>query len=134
MSAAFPSVDSWGIMDAYKDGQHEWQPISRRNRAALRRAMGAIPAADGRSIMMLLAGKSRRLHRPAEIRLESGAVLKVKHTLPASLPVGYHTLREAGMNGETHLIVHPPRCYLPCKKSERGWALQLYSLRSRRSW
>ena len=34
----------------------------------------------------------------------------------------------------THLFIHPGRCYLPESSKEWGWALQLYSLRSRRSW
>lgn len=134
MSAKSPAVDSWGIMAAYEDSQRELQPITKRNRAALRQAMGASRAATDNSVLMLEAGKTKRLRKPAEIRLENGTVLRVKTSLPANLPIGYHTLREDGSSAETHLIIHPRRCHLPDKKRECGWALQLYSLRSQRSW
>lgn len=138
MKKTSPPVDAWGIMDAYEDGQHRLQHLSKRNRAELRRAMG--PAISGKKttapspVITLPAGKSRRLRQPVEIRLETGKNFTAKHTIPANLPVGYHTLREVGATAETRLIIHPARCYLPKKKREAGWALQLYALRSRRSW
>lgn len=131
MSAKPTSMDAWGIMSAYEDGQHHLQRLSRRGRAALRLAMGK--TTDSSTIVQP-AGETRHLRQPAEIRLENGAILRVKDKLPKNLPVGYHTLREDGASAETHLIVHPRRCHLPDKKREVGWALQLYSLRSLRSW
>lgn len=138
MSNHFPQVDAWGIMDAYEDGQQQLQHISKRNRAVLRKAMGAAAGKEKTPVeapvMMLVAGKSQSFHTPAELHLENGKVRKVKNKLPANLPIGCHKLRETGAKSETHLIIHPARCYLPQKKRESGWALQLYALRSRQSW
>lgn len=134
MSAKPSSVDSWGIMNAYEGSHGRWQRLAKSHRAALRRAMGTMPADAGSAVLTLEMGTSRRLKKPAEIRLENGDVLRVKDKFPKNLPIGYHTLREDGASAETHLIIHPQRCHLPSKKREAGWALQLYSLRSRRSW
>ncbi|OBJ71911.1 4-alpha-glucanotransferase [Mycobacterium sp. 1274756.6] len=59
--------------------------------------------------------------------------------LPADLPLGYHRLRlRSGAEvAETTLIVTPDRLELPERLgSRRGWglAVQLYSVRSHRSW
>ena len=136
MSSKPPSVDGWGIMNAYWDGQGQLQRVSQRHGATLRKAMGRKsnskrPTSDA---LVLPAGKSHRLRKPADIRLENGVVLDAKKHIPANLPAGYHTLREVGAKSETDLIIHPHRCHLPAGRRESGWALQLYALRSRRSW
>jgi 4-alpha-glucanotransferase len=85
-------------------------------------------------VLVLRQGETRRLPQPAELRLEDGTVLRVEHSLPPDLPVGYHTLRAFDRDIETHLFIHPGRCYSPDRLRESGWAVQLYALRSRRSW
>lgn len=59
--------------------------------------------------------------------------------LPADLPPGYHRLqlRSGDSRADTALIVVPDRLELPARLgARRGWglAVQLYSVRSRRSW
>src|SRR6266540_2991753 len=56
--------------------------------------------------------------------------------LPGDLPLGRHRLVHPG--GERRLVVAPEACHLPDRLAgggrARGWAAQLYALRSRRSW
>ena len=125
-------------MNGYEDALHRQHRVSRRTRAALRKAMGANtgmrepPTASG--VLALRVGETRRLPGPAEVTLEDGTLLCLEHKLPRDLPIGYHTLRTLGNDTVTHLIIHPGQCRLPKDSQQWGWALQLYSLRSRGSW
>jgi 4-alpha-glucanotransferase len=67
-----------------------------------------------------------------ELHLEDGTVLTVDGTLPAGLPLGYHTLHRSH-GAPVSVIVspgvcppHPPRIW--------GWAAQLYAMCSAGSW
>lgn len=80
---------------------------------------------------------------PVAERGEAGgrAFVRVNLPLPADLPLGYHriaTWLDAGLAGETRLIVAPARCYEPpaVAAGARSWgiAVQLYSLRSDSNW
>ena len=56
---------------------------------------------------------------------------------PADLPPGYHDFFAVGAlsDGEPlRVIVSPGRCHLPADLRLWGWAVQLYSARSRASW
>jgi 4-alpha-glucanotransferase len=138
MSMKSIHADIWGILDGYEDTRHRWHNIGRQTRAALRKAMGEKAGARGApekgQVLLLQAGESRRLTQPVEVTLEDGAVVRAERHLPPDLPMGYHTLRPHRGNSETHLIVSPGRCYFPDVLRKWGWALQLYSLRSRGSW
>ncbi|HZD00649.1 MAG TPA: 4-alpha-glucanotransferase, partial [Actinomycetes bacterium] len=74
--------------------------------------------------------------RSALLLLESGEQRPAPARLPGDLPLGRHRLVHA--HGETRLVVAPDRCHLPGWLAQggraRGWAAQLYGLRSRRSW
>jgi 4-alpha-glucanotransferase len=72
--------------------------------------------------------------RPAELRLEDGAILRVEADLPPDLPLGYHEIRPLDGGPTTRLIAAPARCHLPEGLRAWGWAVQLYALRSRASW
>jgi 4-alpha-glucanotransferase len=68
--------------------------------------------------------------------LESGEERAPPARLPGDLPLGWHRLVHPG--GERRLVVAPDACHLPGWLERggraRGWAAQLYALRSRRSW
>jgi len=68
--------------------------------------------------------------------LESGEERAPPVRLPGDLPLGWHRLIHPG--GERRLVVAPDSCHLPDWLAHggraRGWAAQLYGLRSRRSW
>jgi 4-alpha-glucanotransferase len=68
-----------------------------------------------------------------EVTLEDGTDLGPGDRLPPDVPYGYHTL--AGDDGiERLLLVGPGRCHLPPDLRAWGWAVQLATTRSRRSW
>src|SRR6266487_4247119 len=70
------------------------------------------------------------------LALESGEQRPASARLPGDLPLGWHRLVHTG--GERRLVVAPDACHLPDWLARggraRGWAAQLYALRSRRSW
>jgi 4-alpha-glucanotransferase len=73
---------------------------------------------------------------PWELQLEDGALLDVDDggTLPPDLPHGYHRLRHRDGRSDRLLVVSPGRCHLPPQMRTWGWAVQLYAVRSHRSW
>ncbi len=71
--------------------------------------------------------------RGARLVTEDGASLGPVASLPPDLPLGYHTL-ERDDGGLTTLVVAPGACHLPDDLWAWGWALQLFSARSRQSW
>ncbi len=72
---------------------------------------------------------------PREV--DGALVGEATYQLPGNLPPGYHTLRArvAGREASAHLVVTPEGLTLP-EGLGRVWglAVQLYSLRSQRSW
>jgi len=136
MRSRLPRADVWGVSYGYEDALHRWHPTRKSTKSALLDAMGVEPAAPQPTnpVLVLRAGETRRLPQPVEITLEDGSAFRLEDALSSELPVGYHRLRACGGNCETHLIIHPGRCYLPEDLEEWGCALQLYALRSRRSW
>ena len=71
--------------------------------------------------------------------LESGPVGEASFRLPGDLPLGWHTLHAEthSAHAECPLVVAPQRLELPPSfHQQSGWglALQLYSMRSARSW
>jgi len=66
------------------------------------------------------------------ILLENGDEVAAPHALPPDFPFGYHTLLQRD-SGARPLVVAPQRCHAPPER-DWGWSVQLYALRSRRSW
>jgi len=83
---------------------------------------------------ILRTGESLRLHGPVELILEDGTRLRSDKKLLRGLPIGYHQITSLRKGTQTHLIVTPGNCYLPKSLKSWGWAVQLYALRSRKSW
>ena len=71
---------------------------------------------------------------PSELRLEDGTVERNGSYLPRDLPLGYHELESLETGERTRVIVTPGQCWLPDDLSTWGWAVQLYALRSKKSW
>jgi 4-alpha-glucanotransferase len=70
---------------------------------------------------------------PAGVLLtEDGREQRVDDGVPPDLPLGYHRL-QADDGSERDVIVGPGRCHLPPGLRAWGWAVQLYSVHSRRS-
>jgi 4-alpha-glucanotransferase len=64
--------------------------------------------------------------------LEDGSRRPLGPRLPRDVPFGYHRIDHSG--GLTPLIVSPGVCHLPADLDAWGFAVQLYALRSERSW
>ena len=129
-----PRTDRWSIADGYEDALGVWRPLSAGTRSAIRAAMHA--EGDGpppARVMVIRAGERRPVRGPARVTLEDGASLEIHGTLPADLPLGYHSLSTRNDAEPTRLIVTPPRCPLPERRGW-GWAAQLYATRSTASW
>ncbi|HEX2486697.1 MAG TPA: 4-alpha-glucanotransferase, partial [Myxococcota bacterium] len=123
-------IDAWGIQHRYRDASGAERVVAPETVAKLREAIGEPrerPAA-------LVTRPGRELEvEPGELVLEDGTRLEVAGRLPASLPLGYHALRDR-RGALRRVVVSPGRCYLPEGLRAWGFAVQLYAARSRRSW
>jgi 4-alpha-glucanotransferase len=118
---------------AWTDAWGKRRTVSAETRASIAAAMGGDllhDAADPDAVRLVHAGE--RLDPPGLVTLEDGSDLGILAGLPLDLPHGYHRL--ATDAGEQLLIAAPPHCHLPDDLRTWGWAVQLATARSRRSW
>lgn len=125
---------AWGVLPGFTDAAGGWRPTPPDTVAALLASLDADASRPPTEAgpLVVRGGRRRRLPRPAQVRLEDGTDLGVVAELPADLPWGYHSLIEE--DTVRLLVVGPGRCYLPAALRTWGLAVQLYALRSRRSW
>jgi 4-alpha-glucanotransferase len=135
-----------GVATSYRMVGGRWHQVEAATLQAVLEAMGVDPSARpaagaGGGPPPVLVTRQGRDNAPAApagsaVVLESGEELPAPERLPGDLPLGYHRLLDAG--GDRPLVVAPDGCHLPDWLAEggraRGWAAQLPSLRSRRSW
>ncbi len=128
------TAESWGILLGFRDTAGARRRAAPETVVAILAALGAAPgeAPPAAPVRVVTAGRLPGLKGPGRLHLENGRELTVRRHLPADLPLGYHVLSRD--DGETRLIVCPPRCHLLGDLFSWGWALQLYALRSSRSW
>jgi len=103
-----------------------------------------VPREDAVEVTLDLEAGGRRtlrlLDHDAQLRTVDGTeIAQLTFEAPEDLPLGYHTVRaeSPGRRAEASLIVTPRFLGLPERLGERrawGFATQLYSVRSRRSW
>jgi 4-alpha-glucanotransferase len=136
MNATFADADEFGIMRRYQDATGKWRKTSAKTRMILLKAMGAdyflTPKIS--PVKILKPGENFLVEQPSELTLEDGTKLRVENFLPRDLPWGYHDLRPLSSSETTRLIVSPGVCYLPEDLRAWGFAIQLYALRSQKSW
>ena len=129
-------AEKWGIAAGYHDIGGSWQALSDPTSARLLAAMGAAPGSEpaAEGALVIRASEGRRLPKSGEIVTESGdRIILAGFHPPARLPLGYHRILTRD-GGELPLIVCPARCHLPARLHEFGLAVQLYAVRSGRSW
>jgi 4-alpha-glucanotransferase len=133
-----PTTNPWGIDLNYEDAFGEWHDTPGETVKAILQAMGADPDAEGPArsdkVLVVKQSEARNLGKSGTIRLETGKTLSFSKQLPPDLPLGYHDLHLKGNAEVTRLIVSPAKCWLPQELRTWGWAVQLYSARSRESW
>jgi 4-alpha-glucanotransferase len=126
----------WGIEPGYRSAQGKWIRADEASLRLVQRAMqrprsGARAYAD---VWVIDQGETRPIVEPSLLRLEDGTTRPAGGYLARDLPIGYHELESLETGDRTRLIVTPGQCYLPDGLRTWGWAVQLYALRSKRSW
>ena len=120
------------VVATYTDALGTRRRVDPEVRAAVVAAMGG----EGESRAADLVAIVRRgapLSAPGELTLEDGTELGRVDRLVPDVPYGYHRLRrDDGV--EQLVITGPGRCHLPRGMRRWGWAIQLATLRSERSW
>jgi 4-alpha-glucanotransferase len=122
------------VLPTYRDAFERTRTVGPEARAAVLRAMGldaAPPPEDDGSVAVVRPGE--RLPRRGAVTLEDGTALGEIDRLPRDAPYGYHDLAD-DHDATTTIICGPGRCHLPTGLREWGWAIQLATLRSDRSW
>ena len=114
------------IEPGYLDYKGDWTEVPEATLDAIARVMGE--AETEPLVRVVHQGAPLELSEGATIELEDGNTVAAH----ADVPLGYH--RILGDGEPIRLIVAPPRCFLPENMRVWGWAVQLYALRSRRSW
>ncbi|MGH3774752.1 MAG: 4-alpha-glucanotransferase [Pseudonocardiaceae bacterium] len=135
---------AYGVATWYRDGQRRRVDIDhdvvRRVLALLgvsadtpaqaRDALAAARKPGSPGTVVLREGQSRTIPDAGVLRDERGTETLVSGSLPAGLVPGWYSLTSG--NRHTTVLVAPPR--RPEPPRTWGWMLQLYALRSARSW
>lgn len=126
---------AYGVEPRYRDNRKQWRetPESTLREVVDRLADSAARHAGHPVPLALRPGEALPFEGPAELETEDGEGLTVEGALPPDLPFGYHTLHRSS-DEPRMLITAPASCYLPEPLRTWGWAVQLYSVRSRTSW
>ena len=135
MASRNEQPDPWGVHLGYTDAAGTWQDAPHD---AVRSIHGAMGAEGGRPppgspLWIVGPGETLELGGAWELHTEDGATERVGGSMPAP-PLGYHDLYRESDGRRVRLIVTPRRCVLSDKLNTWGWAVQLYALRSGRSW
>ncbi|MDQ3761795.1 MAG: 4-alpha-glucanotransferase [Actinomycetota bacterium] len=104
--------------------------VSADTPAQIRDALAAARQPSLPGTIVLRQGQSREIPDPGVLRDEQGTEMPVKEALPAGLAPGWYSLTSGDQH--TTVLVAPP--VLPEPPRTWGWMLQLYALRSARSW
>ena len=104
----------------------------------LQAALGKAGASDD-AVRVVRPGQRVTFEEPADLLLEGGfreslPARRGRWHLPPDVPLGYHTVELLDSGRRVSLIMAPAKCHLPDGLRLWAWAVQLYSLRSRRSW
>jgi 4-alpha-glucanotransferase len=128
-------AQSWGIRPSFWDTAGTYHTAPVQTVEAILETMGGVHGEPPAGLAHILrAGSAPAAVADAELCTEDGAIIDLAAGWPADLAPGYHTLRRKS-DGETRpVIVSPDRCFLPDSLRAFGLAVQLHSLRSRRSW
>src|SRR6266508_4054896 len=141
-----------GVSSRFRLANGRWNRVRPETLEAVLAAMGVEPGVpatggadpgapatpSGAPVLVARRGREAGWALPAGslLVLESGEERAPPARLPGDLPLGRHRLVHPG--GERRLVVAPEACHLPDRLAgggrARGWAAQLYALRSRRSW
>jgi 4-alpha-glucanotransferase len=127
----------WGIEPGYRSALGEWQASAPAALASVRAAMQTQAPVHGRTyrdVWVIGQGGTQPIEQSSTLHLEDGTVEPAGSYLRRDLPLGYHEIESHETGERTRIIVTPERCWLPDDLSTWGWAVQLYAVRSKKSW
>ncbi|MGQ0743803.1 MAG: 4-alpha-glucanotransferase [Acidimicrobiales bacterium] len=127
-----PDPTAWGVEPGYHDYRGRWQDHAPAAVRSALVAMGAEGEPPPSPLTVVKAGSQAALAGPSVLVEEDGTERHLQDRLPPDLDLGYHQLYDVETGRTEQLIVTPPRCPKPPRCW--GWAVQLYALRSGRSW
>jgi 4-alpha-glucanotransferase len=134
--AASEGFRRWGIEPGYRAAGGAWISAAPGSLRRVRRALSERENAEAtyHDVWVIEAGDTRPVREPSELRHEDGEVRQVSSYLPRDLPLGYHELVGLETGERTRVIVSPGQCFFPEDLFTWGFAVQLYAVRSRKSW
>lgn len=126
-------LKAWGIEPSYEDYAGKRKVVSQGTLAkVLELVSGGQESPPKPGVVVVQQGQRLSSEPGDRVVLESGEEIAApSHS--KDLPLGYHRLI-SGDGAEHSLIVSPGSCFWPDGYRVWGWALQLYALRSSRSW
>ena len=129
----------WSVDPTYFDARGHRREVDPAIRRAIEIAIEAAGQPTGTGAggpTPLVTGPDERAQVGAGTRLvlEDGSEETTGDRLPPGLPFGYHRLDPPDGGPGRRLIVSPGRCHRPDWFPAWGWSVQLYALRSGRSW
>ncbi len=134
MSGRVPrrAVRPWGVQREYVDATGARRRVSSADVRAVEAALRPLGGAADAIPLFVHPGGAL----PAGVRsieLENGGEIRGAATLARDAPHGYHHLVMRD-GGRRRLITAPARCAMRESLRGWGWAVQLYSVRSRGNW
>lgn len=124
---------AWGVQTEFTDASGASVRTDEDVVEAALEALGADEASQPPAPGATFLHHGDALDEPLELVTEDGRTLLLEGRVPLDAPLGYHRC-EARRNRPGSVIIAPRRCHLPAGLRQGGWAVQLYALRSRRSW
>ncbi len=135
MKNARDPLSAWGIERGYHDVGGSWHDAPAATLDAVAASLGAVdgPPAIGDDVWVVRAGDRVDAGGLYTLTCEDGGQARGDGALPPDIPLGYHNLFLHQRGRVVRLIVSPHFCHR-LEDPTWGWAVQLYALRSARSW
>jgi 4-alpha-glucanotransferase len=135
--------DAWGLHPVWVNAEGQQETVTEQVLKEFRALIGRPPAdlahtgplvvrPGGALPLDVAAGEATVVCEDGRLVSVPPASEGTTPTLPDDVGLGYHRLRTT--DSERRLIVSPGRCWLPENWRAWGLAVQVYALRSQRSW
>ncbi len=127
-----PGVRPWGVQREYVDATGARRTVDGADAQAVEATLRRVDVA-GEAVPLFVRPGGSLPAGVKSIELEDGREIRGTATLGRDAPHGYHDLVMRD-GRRRRLITAPARCAMPESLRGWGWAVQLYSVRSRGNW